>query len=308
MIRRRFRALALALLAGALARPALPAAAGDDPAAWHVTIAVRISDTGDKPVAVRVALPADDERQRISGIEVRPRGLKSDVVRGAEPEVVFRGRVSDSRRVSVGFRVDRTPLRVTVPAVRPPADPPLDVLEALRPAPLYPSRSILVREFLETHVAPRLQSGETDMLRAIHAAIRKELPYDKTGKSLPLDVLRRGHGLRIGRERVLTASLRSAGIPAHFVEGIDLSSSTRRKRRFWNEVWHDGRWYPVSVSGGWIGRLPDDYVALAVDGRRVVKSEGAGVVEYSVVVQPAPARPVEATPAPAADGSEAEGS
>lgn len=306
MIRRRSRALAAVLLAGALARPSAAAAAEADPRAWHVTIAVRISDTGDKPVAVRVALPADDERQRISDIEVRQRGLKSDVVRGAEPEVVFRGRVSDSRRVSVGFRVDRTPLRGAVPAVQPPADPPLEVLEALRPAPLYPSRSILVREFLETHVAPRLQSGETDMLRAIHAAIRKELPYDKSGKSLPLDVLRRGHGLRIGRERVLTASLRCAGIPAHFVEGIDLSSSTRRKRRFWNEVWHDGRWYPASVSGGWIGRLPDDYLAIAVNGRRVVKSEGAGVVEYSVVVKPAPARP-EKTPA-ADGGSEAEGS
>lgn len=268
------------------------------PDAWNVTIAVRISDAGDKPVEVHVALPADDDRQTISDINVRPRGLKSDVVRGTDPEVVFRGRVTDSRRVSVTFRVDRTRLRLDVPAVQPAADPPLDTLEALRPAPLYPSRSILVREFLETHVAPKLRAGENDMLRAIVGAIREQLPYDKTGKSLPLDVLRRGHGLRIGRERVLTASLRSAGIPARFVEGVALSSSTRRKRRFWNEVWHEGLWYPVSVSGGWIGRLPDDCVAIASDGRRVVRSLGAGTIEYSVVAHPAAKRPAARTPGP----------
>jgi hypothetical protein len=289
--------LRLACVCGLVAMLATSAAFAA-PDAWDVTVAVRISETGDKPVEVHVALPADDDRQTISDVDVRPRGLKSDIVRGAEPEVVFRGRVTDSRRVSVTFRVDRTRLRVDVPAVQPAADPPLETLEALRPAPLYPSRSILVREFLETHVAPKLRAGENDMLRAIVAAIREQLPYDKTGKSLPLDVLRRGHGLRIGRERVLTASLRSAGIPARFVEGVALSSSTRRKRRFWNEVWHEGRWYPVSVSGGWIGKLPDDYVAVVSDGRRVVRSLGAGIIEYSVVAHPAPERPAAKTPGP----------
>lgn len=274
-------------------------AAQAEPDAWDVTIAVRVFDAGDKPVELHVAFPPENDRQRISDVTVRARGLKSDVVHGAEPEVVFRGRVPEARRISVGFRVDRTPFRTSVPSVQPVPDPPVATLDALRPAPLYPSRSILVREFLETHVAPRLEVGDEDMLRAIYSAIRDELPYDRSGKSLPLDVLRRGHGLRIGRERVLTASLRSAGIPAHFVEGIDLSSSTKRKRRFWNEVWADGHWYPVSVSGGWLGKLPDDYIAVVTDGRRVVRSAGAGSFEYTVVVQPVASGTPAVTPSPA---------
>ena len=257
-----------------------------DDSAWEVTLAVRITEADDKPIEVHLALPSDTTHQRISEIAVVDRGLDSDIVLGAEPGVVFRGRVEDSRRVSASFRVDRSPRRSRLPAVRPAVDPPRAALDALRPATLFPSRSILVREFLETYATPKLQESDADMLRAIYAVIREQLPHNNEGKSLPLDVLRRGFGLRIGRERVLTTCLRSAGIPARFVEGIATSNSTRRKRVFWNEVWSNGQWYPVSMSRGWLGRIPDDVIALTFDGRPVLRSHGAGQVEYSVLVRP----------------------
>jgi len=292
---------AIPILATLLACVALaPATAFADavPSAWDVTIAMRVSAEDDKSIEVHVALPPDDAQQSVSNVVVKSRGLTSEIVRGAEPEVIFRGRAEGSRRVSVNFRVERTPGKLALPVIHPAIDPPRDVLDALRPAPLYPSRSILVREFLETHVAPKLQEPDFGMVQAIYQTIREKLPYDRDGKSLPLDVLRRGHGLRIGRERVFTACLRSAGIPARFVEGIDLTSSTRRKRRFWNEVWADGTWYRVSLSGGWSGRFPDDYVAMVADGRRIVRARGDEEVEYIIIAQPAPARTPVATPGP----------
>lgn len=255
---------------------------------WEVTVAVRVSDTEGKPVELDVALPPETEHQRISNVEVFDRGMESDIVLGAAPKVVFRGRPGSDRRVSVTFRLQRSPRRSRVPPVQPAVDPPRLALDALRPASLFPSRSILVREFLETHVTPKLQESDVDMMRAIYAVTREQLPHNRDGKSLPLDVLRRGFGLYIGLERVFTTCLRSAGIPARFVEGIDLGSSTRRKRTFWTEVWSDGEWYPVSVSRGWMGRLPNDVVALAFDGGRAVRSHGAGVVDYSVVARPLP--------------------
>lgn len=264
--------------------------------AWEITIAARISEAGDKPVEVHVALPPATAHQTISEIEVIDRGLTSDIVLGDEPVVVFRGRADDSRRVSVTFRVDRAPRRTRLPAVRPAVDPPRQALDALRPATLFPSRSILVREFLETHVGPELQGSDGDMVRAIYKAIREHLPHSSEGKSLPLDVLRRRIGLRIGRERVFTACLRSAGIPARFVEGIDTTSKTRRKRVFWNEVWANGQWYPVSLSRAWLGRFPDEVVALTFDGRQVVRSLEAGTIEYSVLAKPLATKPRDAAP------------
>lgn len=295
---KRAAAFVLACLYTASAPP--PATAGES--AWEVTFAVRVTDADDKLVELRLALPPDTAYQTITDVVVNGRGMDSDLVLGAEPEVVFRGRVEDSRRMSVSFRAERTPRRTRIPAVRPAVDPPRSALDALRPATLFPSRSILVREFLETHVPAKLKETDGDMLRAIYAVIREQLPHGSEGKSLPLDVLRRGFGLRIGRERVLTTCLRSAGIPARFVEGIATSNSTRRKRVFWNEVWANGQWYPVSMSRAWMGRIPDDVLAVTFDGRPVLRSLGAGLVEYSVLVRPLASTPDDDPPEADSEG------
>lgn len=275
-------------------------AAAKPPVRYELTFAVRIADAEGKPVEVHLALPPDTPHQRLVEVSTNARGLTADIVRGAEPEVVFRGRVSASRRVSVTAIVEVDRRDEPLPAaVQPLEDPPCETLTALRPAPLLPSRSILVREFLETHVAPRLRSTDgSDMLHAIHAAVRDELEYRPDGKSLPLDVLRRGDGMRIGLERVFTASLRSAGIPAHLVEGIDPMSSTRRKRRFWTEVWAEGVWYPVSASFGWVAKPPRRLIALTIDGQRVLRSLAAGTASYGIVAQRLPDVDPERTVAP----------
>lgn len=285
--RRRLIRLCLVLVVGLVAS----SAAAKPPARYELTFAVRIADAEGKPVEVHLALPPDTPHQRVVDITTNARGLTADVVRGDEPEVVFRGRVQESRRVSVTVLVEVDRRREPLPAaVQPVEDPPRETLVALRPAPLLPSRSILVREFLETHVAPRLRSADaSDMLHAIHAAVREELEYRSDGKSLALDVLRRGDGMRIGLERVFTASLRSAGIPAHLVEGMDPASSTKRKRRFWTEVWADGAWYPVSASFGWLAKPPRPLIALTFDGRRVLRSMAAGTANYGVVARRLPA-------------------
>jgi hypothetical protein len=71
-------------------------------------------------------------------------------------------------------------------------------------------------------------------------------------------------------------------MPARFIEGVRLSSATQRKRMFWTEVWFDGRWWPVSASGGWIGKRPASALALAADGTRIVSVDGQASVSYSV--------------------------
>ena len=150
-------------------------------------------------------------------------------------------------------------------------DPPADVLDALSPAPHFPSRSILTRAFLEQHVAPLLEQGDSDLLSAIFQATREELRWKRSGKSLVLDVLRRRRTKRIGMERTFTTFLRCARIPARFVEGINLRKSTKRKRVFWTELWAQDAWWPVSVSQQWIGEKPAAYVALSASGRRMLQ-------------------------------------
>lgn len=252
---------------------------------WDVTFAVRVGDAGGKPVEVRIALPPETPSQRVRDVRVEDRGLKTQIIQGEQPEVVVTGAFRKARRIAVTYTVAVTGADATVPAIEPPQDPPLDLYVELSPAPLFPSRSILVREFLEEHAAPLLVDGDRDVMRAIYNVSRTRLQYKSDGKSLPLDVVRRGQGQRIGIERVFTTFLRCARIPARFIEGIKLDSRTKKKRVFWSEAWADSEWWPISASRGWVGKRPATFVALTHDGRRAVRMEGDGTLSYTVQAQ-----------------------
>jgi hypothetical protein len=248
----------------------------------EVTLAVRVEGEPEGTIRLRVALP-DGSTADVEDPEVSARGLQSDVgADGGGRHVVFTGRIGAPRRVAVTFAVDGTAPQGPFPDVVPVDAPAPELLPYLGAAPMFQSRSILVREFLETHVGPLLAAGDVNLLRAIYATTRKKLAREHDGKSLTLDVIRAGGGQRIGIERAFTTFLRCARIPARFVEGIDLESSTRTKRVHWTEVWADGAWWPVSASRGWIGEIPASYVPLARGGFKVVEMDGRGRTSYSV--------------------------
>jgi hypothetical protein len=284
----RARAVLIAAASATALFPAPPAARAATPSRWEVTVAIRVTGGAGAPMAVRLALPADTDAQEISDVAVTARGLDATVVRdGAAPHVLLRGKLKGSRRVAVRYLVHRRRQLAAVPAVRPVPVPPAELLPFISPSPLFQSRSILVREFLESNVSPALgAAGDADLLRAVLRVTRERLLWDPRGKSLTLDVIRSGKGKRVGIERALTTFLRCARIPARLVEGIDLGSRTRHKRVFWTEVWANDRWWPVSAAHGWVGREPKSWLALTRDGQRVLTVDGPVSATYTVQVVP----------------------
>ena len=273
---------ALALLAG-------PAAAAA-PTRWAVTVALRLDGGNGSSLRARIALPPSDDLQELGDVTVQARGLKATVVReGDEPHVELRGKLKGGRRVAVRYVVQRERATGALPAILPLEAPPPAMLPFLMPSPIFQSRSILVREFLETNAAPLLAApAAPDLVRVLHQVTRDRFTRVSDGKTLTLDVIRSGRGKRIGIERVFTTFLRCAHIPARFVEGINLASTTQRKRVFWTEVWGQNRWWPVSASSGWVGRLPKAYIALTRGGVRAVQIEGAASASYSIQAKPLP--------------------
>jgi Transglutaminase-like superfamily len=287
--RRRSRAL---LIGAALALLSAPAGAVT-PTDWEVTIALRLTGTG-APVGVRIALPPNDELQELGDVQVQARGLTATVVRdGDEPHVELHGKLKGTRRVAVTYGVHRERATLALPVIVPLEAPPPALLQYLMPSPTFQSRSILVRDFLETNVAPLLTTpGAPDLVRTLHQVTREHFTWAGDGKTLTLDVIRSGRGKRIGIERVFTTFLRCAHIPARFVEGLNLASSTHRKRVFWTEVWGQNRWWPLSASSGWVGRLPRAYIALTRDGQRALQIEGASESTYAIQARPLPETPL----------------
>lgn len=285
----RSRAVLIGLALSLFAAPVRAATTSD----WTVTVAVRLSDGTGAPVAVRIALPPSDENQELGEVEVQARGLAATVVHdGDEPHVDLRGKLKGSRRVAVRYTVHRQRTLGTLPVIAPLDAPPPALLPFLMPSPIFQSRSILVRDFLETNVGPLLDTpGQPDLVRILHQVTREHFPWAGDGKTLTLDVIRSGRGKRIGIERVFTTFLRCAHVPARFVEGLNLASTTQRKRVFWTEVWGQNRWWPLSASSGWVGRLPKAYVALTRDGQRALQVEGPVQATYAIQARPLPETP-----------------
>jgi hypothetical protein len=279
-----------ALLIGVLLVVAGPVRAASD-SAWDVTVAFRLSGSSGAAISLRVALPPTDEAQTLGEVEVTARGLTATVTRdGDEPHVLLRGKLKGARRVAVRYRVQRQRLGGTLPAISPLETPPPALLPYLTPSPIFQSRSILVRDFLETRVGPMLDApGAQDLVRTLHQVTRERFEWATDGKTLTLDVLRSGRGKRIGIERLFTTFLRCAHVPARFVEGLNLASTTRHKRVFWTEVWGQNRWWPVSASSGWMGRLPKAYIELTRDGQRAIQIKGA-TASYTVQARPVAAK------------------
>lgn len=277
LTRRRVAAAVCAALLGAAA----PAAAA---VRWDVTMALRLTPANGGAVSVRVALPPSDARQRLDAVKVVGRGLKAEIVRdGSEPHVRLTGRLTSPRRIAVSYEVTRVTGSAPLPPIVPIEAPPAALRPYLTPSPLFQSRSLLVRDFLETHVSPLLDApGSPDLARSVLQVTRERLTLTPDGRSLTLDVLRSGRGKRIGIERAFTTFLRCAGVPARFVEGLDLTSTTRRKRVFWTEAWAQDAWWPISASAGWVGRQPRAWIALARDGQRVLRVDGPASVTYTV--------------------------
>lgn len=262
-------------------------AAADEARHWEVTVSVRVADESGAPVTLRVALPPDSGGQRLTHVEISARGLDASIVReGEHPHVLLRGPIGGARRVAVTYRVELTPVAAPLPRILPVDAPAAALIPFLTPDRLFQSRSILVRDFLETHAAPLIRLGTRPFMQSIFDVTRAEIKHRGDGKSLALDVIRRRKGKHIGIERAFTTFLRCARIPARFVEGINLTSTTARKRVFWTEMWAQDRWWPASASQGWIGRLPGTHLALARDGTRVVHASGTAKTTYRVDTRP----------------------
>lgn len=279
------RALRLAAALAVLLVPPRPPCKAQEPTlqTWEVTFAIRIADATGGPFAVRVALPEDSPAQRVTDIRLVGRDLAARLVTNdAAPHALFEGTFSGARRVSLSWRVRVGPFAQRFPRAVPVDEPVASLLPHLGPTRLLQSRSLLVRDFLEKEVSPIVAQPNRDLLRTIHDVTRRELRHRIDGKSLVLDVLRTRHGKRIGIERAFVTFLRCARIPARFVEGVNLGSSTRRKRTFWTEVWAEGRWWPISASHRAPRRREAPHVALARDGARVVHVDGPVQVSYTV--------------------------
>jgi hypothetical protein len=249
-----------------------------------------------KDAYLELPLPPSDEHQEVLSETLVTRGFeKEEVVRDGNRLAIlthpaFEGRKRITYEVTVRLRTTTH----DVPQV------PVSTGEAsdenwvwLRPTKQLQSSSPLIREKLIAYARPRMLAGERDALRLSWDLASTGYRHKANGSKTVLKATRTGHASDKGLERLFATFLRTSGVPARPVVGVDLRLSQKQRSTLWVEALADGSWIPMSVSKDLWGKLPARYLKLAHGDRPFIVRKGVTSVKFRWKVTRAPQPPVE---------------
>jgi len=124
---------------------------------------------------------------------------------------------------------------------------------------------------------------------AIWALFQQTAAFVRSGpgeaKEDALAVLHKGSGSITGKARLLTAMMRSIGIPSRLVGGLKLEDSTKKRATIsWVEARIGGTWVPFDPGGGYFGWLPNQYLALYRQDLPLIVHSASIALEYDFLV------------------------
>jgi hypothetical protein len=130
--------------------------------------------------------------------------------------------------------------------------------------------------------------GPADVAEALYVYVDREVRNDPTleGPAGGLaECLKSGGGDCSAKARLLTALLRSRGIPSRLVAGLNLTKGQEQRAHYWVEAFVQDHWLPMCPFYHHFGRVPSSYLVFGfgeapmVAGRHVTALDHAFLVE-----------------------------
>lgn len=254
------------------------------PKDWVRTIRLTVRVEGDgSDASLELPLVPHDARQQVISETLETRGFEVEEVErdGNRLALLTHSALEGRKRITYEATVRVRPVHLEVPSIPVAAeDPPREDWNWLRPTRHLQTASPLIREKLIGFARPRLAAGEDDALRIAWDLVQSGYRHKVDGSRTVLKATRTGHASDRGQERLLATFLRTSGVPARPVFGIDLGRSARTRSRIWVEVKAEDQWFPMSVSRELWGELPARYLKLAHGDRPFIARDGVKSLRY----------------------------
>ena len=275
------------------------------PGTWKVTLAVRGQSTGN--TRLQTLTPLDFGRQHISHVVSKSDELQDKPSDVRHPE---RRQVLWSRRPGAkdgDFRA-LYEFRCTVEPPRPTSS--MTKLARALYAPPRPGEHLDVESHAAADNEPvaakareltaRLGRPAEEALALFHYVAKEIANEPNVGGpgASAVECLQRGGGDAGAKSRLLTALLRSRGIPARVVTGLRLRSGERQAHQ-WVEAWVDEHWVPMCPAREHYGRVPASYLIFGFGDLPVVRGRQARGLGYAFLVERPAAEGAAADVAPA---------
>jgi transglutaminase-like putative cysteine protease len=273
---------------------------------WRVQLFLKMNGMAAGAHA-QVLLPLSDEHQQIIGRRVDMEGFTYR----EEPEPPnLRGAWTRSTAGSGGTQIEYD-LNVAVTDTA-----------ATIPRVLLTDVAVSDDERVYLQASPFVQSGDGEIRKrardlikdsrtvedAAWALFQYTAAFVRTGpgeaKQDALAVLREERGSSAGKARLLTALLRSIGIPARVIGGLKLEDATKKRATIsWVEASLGRRWVPLDPGGGYFGWLPNQYLALYRGDLPLIVHTAGVPLEYDFLVHRTSRDVVAKRPEPPAGGA-----
>lgn len=254
---------------------------------WRVRLSLRVTDM--RPDAhLQVLLPLSDDHQQILHRSVEMDGFTYR--EQPEPPNLWgywarNAAAADAKPIEYDVTVALTDTVRTIPSTA------LAEHTATDAAPQYlqPSRMVQSGDAEFRRRSRDLLKEARTIEEATWALFQYTAAFVRAGPSAAqedaLTVLRQGRGSSAGKARLLTALLRSAGIPARVVGGLKLEDATKKRATIsWVEASLGGNWVPLDPSGGYFGWLPNHYLALYRDDLPLIVYSSGLLLEYDFFI------------------------
>jgi hypothetical protein len=264
------------------------------PGAWKVTL--RVHGRADRDAKLLTATPLDFGRQHVVNEVCHSPQLLDKPPDARHPE---RRQVQWALRGGAATGPFRARYDFTcVTDMHEPSSPMTQLHKLLYTAPQpgehldLESRDHGDTDRLSTQ-ARRLTSGldrPFDQAQALYRFVAEEIAREPSlgGPSRnAVECLQDGSGDSRARSRLLTALLRTRGIPARLVAGLTLKKGPEQQAHYWVEGWIQDRWLAMCPVHQHFGGVPSSYLVFGFGDGEVVRSPGgkAHDLSYAFLVE-----------------------
>jgi len=144
-----------------------------------------------------------------------------------------------------------------------------------------------------TNTLEKIKSGITDLAslpNEIYRFVSEKIVLDpKQTFQSASQTLAKMRANSLGKTYTFIALCRASNIPARLITGVKLQEAIGAELLYWVEVYHDGHWEPYDLERGYVGELPSDYLALAVNRDSVATFQQPAEIDTTIDLEQIPA-------------------
>lgn len=231
------------------------------------TVQVQIDGrTIDDASQFTLPIPQTSSRQLIRDLTFQNRGLSLETVgeEGQPHSATWSGSISDSPSFGYQFNVRIKPEVMELPRRERPRRYPKE-FEPFLSTKHLDSEELAQISKIEQAILEQ-QTDRVDSLKRIFFYVSEEIKRSTNYESIR-EALELGRGSAFVKTKLFDALCRRAGIPSRITFGVlldqqsrVLSSRSRQRLVFMNEVYINNSWYPVDLENRTMGSYPDKFV------------------------------------------------